>query len=72
MNYNFEEITFPSSDGKNQVYAEIYTPKNRSSVGIVQIAHGMIDHIGRYTDYVCVYSVIVRTVNLHIPSANIC
>ena len=50
MNYNFTEITFPSSDGKNQVYAEIYTPKNRSSVGIVQISHGMIDHIGRYRE----------------------
>ena len=50
MNYNFEEIRFPSADGKNQVYAEIYTPKNRSAVGIVQIAHGMIDHIGRYRE----------------------
>ena len=50
MNYNFEEIRFPSSDGKNQVYAEIYTPKNRSSIGIVQISHGMIDHIGRYRE----------------------
>ena len=32
------------------MYAEIYTPKNRSSVGVVQIAHGMIDHIGRYRE----------------------
>ena len=50
MNYNFEEITFPSSDGKNTVYAEIYTPKKRSSIGIVQISHGMIDHVGRYRE----------------------
>ena len=52
MNYNFSEITFPSSDGKNKVYAEIYTPKNRSSIGIVQISHGMIDHIGRYRELI--------------------
>ena len=50
MNYNFTEIRFPSSDGKSSVYAEIYTPKKRSSIGIVQISHGMIDHIGRYTE----------------------
>lgn len=50
MNYNFTEIRFPSSDGKNSVYAEIYTPKKRSSIGIVQISHGMIDHIGRYRE----------------------
>lgn len=48
MNYNFSEIRLPSSDGKNTLYAEIYTPKRRSSIGVVQIAHGMIDHIGRY------------------------
>ena len=52
MSYNFSEITFPSSDGKSVVYAEIYTPKNRSAVGIVQISHGMIDHIGRYRELI--------------------
>ena len=52
MNYNFSEVTFPSSDGKSTVYAEVYTPKNRSSVGIIQISHGMIDHIGRYTELI--------------------
>ena len=50
MNYNFEETRFPSADGKSSVYAEIYTPENCSPIGIVQIAHGMIDHIGRYRD----------------------
>ena len=48
MNYNFEEITYPSSDGKNTVYAEIYTPKLKTAKGIVQLAHGMVDHPGRY------------------------
>lgn len=50
MNYNFSEITFPSRDGKHTVYAEIYTPKIRSAKGIIQLAHGMIDYVGRYRE----------------------
>ncbi len=56
MNYNFEEITFPSSDGIHTIHAEIYTPKRTTARGIVQLAHGMIDHPARYTelaDYLC-------------------
>jgi alpha-beta hydrolase superfamily lysophospholipase len=49
MDYNFNEYRFPSSDGKNTIYAEIYTPKNVQPQGIVQLAHGMIDYTGRYT-----------------------
>ena len=48
MNYVFYEKTFPSADGKNTVYAEIYAPRAHSAHAIVQISHGMIDHIGRY------------------------
>ena len=48
MNYNFSEITYPSCDGIHTVYAELYTPKTRSAKGIVQLSHGMIDHVGRY------------------------
>ena len=48
MNYNFSEITFPSRDGIHTIHAELYTPKTRSAKGIVQLAHGMIDHVGRY------------------------
>lgn len=51
MNYNFSEITYPSKDGKNAIYAEIYTPKIRSAKGIVQLAHGMIDYVGRYKEF---------------------
>ncbi len=56
MAYNFQEITFPSSDGKSTVYAELYTPKTKSAVAIIQISHGMIDHIARYKnliEYMC-------------------
>ena len=48
MNYNFSEITYPSKDGKNTVYACLYTPKHCTARGIVQIVHGMVDHIERY------------------------
>ena len=51
MDYNFNEYRFPSSDGKNTIYAEIYTPKNTAPRGIVQLAHGMIDYTARYTYY---------------------
>ena len=47
-NYNYSEITFPSSDGIHTIHAQLYTPKNTTARGIVQLAHGMIDHVGRY------------------------
>lgn len=48
MNYNFEEYSFPSADGRHTIYAEIYTPKHVTARGVVQLAHGMVDHPGRY------------------------
>ena len=48
MNYEFRELLFPSSDGVHTIYAELYIPKDREPVGVVQLAHGMIDHVGRY------------------------
>ena len=56
MNYNFSDLTFPSKDGIHTIYAEIYTPKRRTAKGVVQLAHGMIDYVGRYkalADYLC-------------------
>ena len=50
MNYELNSISFASSDGKNTVKAKIYVPKNREIIGVVQLAHGMIDHVGRYGD----------------------
>jgi uncharacterized repeat protein (TIGR02543 family) len=41
-------VKFPSSDGKNTVYGEIYMPKTEEVKGIVQLCHGMIDYVGRY------------------------
>ena len=48
MNYNFSELSFPSHDGSHTIYAEIYTPKYRTAKGVVQLAHGMRDYVGRY------------------------
>lgn len=48
MNYNLTELRYPSADGVHTIYAEIYTPKNVTARGVVQLAHGMIDYTGRY------------------------
>lgn len=48
MNYEFKEISYPSSDGVHTIHAEIYFPKEKTPVGVVQIAHGMVDYVERY------------------------
>ena len=49
MNYTFCEISYPSTDGVHTVHAGLYLPTSGDVRGVVQLAHGMIDHIGRYT-----------------------
>ena len=41
------EISFPSSDGRCTVKGKIYEP-DCSPMGVIMLAHGMIDHVGRY------------------------
>lgn len=56
MNYILKEHKYPSADGKNTIYSEIYLPKHKAPRGIIQLAHGMIDYTGRYTelaDFLC-------------------
>ncbi len=48
MNYIHKDITFPSTDGKNTIHAELFIPSDNNIRGVVQIAHGMMDYIGRY------------------------
>lgn len=48
MNYLHKDLTFPSSDGKNTIHAELFIPSNQNIRGVVQISHGMTDYIGRY------------------------
>ena len=46
--YNYYETTFPSADGRSTVHAVVYTPASQKIRGVIQLAHGMIDHVGRY------------------------
>lgn len=49
MKCEYYDLTFPSSDGKSTVFAEVYLPKdNKSPRGIIQLSHGMIDYVTRY------------------------
>lgn len=48
MSYVYKEAGIKATDGKNTLHTEIYIPEGREAVGIVQIAHGMIDYVGRY------------------------
>ena len=41
------ESTFLSSDGKTQLYYRVYLPEDEP-VGIVQLVHGIAEHIARY------------------------
>lgn len=44
------EFTFPSSTGKNTIFARKFIPDTPPR-GIVQIAHGISEHIGRYEGF---------------------
>lgn len=43
-----KELYFDSADGKSQVYAVQYIPTDQKVVGVIHIAYGMAEHIGRY------------------------
>ncbi|GAB1475616.1 alpha/beta hydrolase [Bacillota bacterium] len=48
--YTKEEGSFLSSNGNDMVCFQIYIPENEPK-GIVQIAHGMAEHFGRYHNF---------------------
>ena len=43
-----KELYFDSADGKSKIYAVQYIPKDHEVIGVLQIAYGMAEHIGRY------------------------
>lgn len=47
---NLIKNSFSSSDGIHKIAAYIWTPVDAPVCGIVQIVHGMREHIGRYAD----------------------
>lgn len=45
---NKSEFYYPSADGKTMIRCIEWTPENRQIFGVLQIAHGITEHIGRY------------------------
>lgn len=50
MNLTIREISFRGSD-KNQAVGWLYQPATEKIRGIVQICHGMTEHMGRYHEF---------------------
>ena len=46
----FDEFTFPSSTGVNRIHVKTCVPDGAVR-GVVQIAHGIAEHAGRYSDF---------------------
>ena len=62
MNYLHKDITFPSSDGKNTIHAELFIPSDNNIRAVVQISHVMMDYVGRYkgmADVMCAAGIAV-------------
>ena len=47
MSVEHRTLRYPSSDGKNSIYTELFIPEGEP-LGVIQLAHGMVDHVGRY------------------------
>ena len=48
---DFQEFTFLSSDGHTQLHGAQWTPADRKPRAVLQIAHGVAEHILRYDDF---------------------
>ena len=48
---DFQEFTFLSSDGHTQLHGAQWTPADREPIAVLQIAHGVAEHIDRYDDF---------------------
>ena len=46
----FQEFTFPSCNGRTDIYARRFDP-NGEIRGVVQLSHGIAEHIARYDDF---------------------
>lgn len=51
MASKLEKTKFKSTDGKTDVAVYIWTPEDTAVRGVVQIIHGMREHMGRYADF---------------------
>ena len=46
-----EDVTFPSADGKSTIHARFWAPREHSPRAVVQVVHGMSEHIRRYDEF---------------------
>ena len=46
-----EEFTYDSRDNKSKIHAIRWIPQKGEIKGVVQIVHGMVEHIDRYDDF---------------------
>lgn len=46
-----ETIAFASADGRSTIDARLWMPSNGQPVAIVQLVHGMAEHVDRYADF---------------------
>ncbi|RDU25048.1 alpha/beta fold hydrolase [Anaerosacchariphilus polymeriproducens] len=46
-----EEFYFPSRDGRTKIHAKKWIPESGEIKAVLQIAHGMVEHIGRYDEF---------------------
>ena len=46
-----EEITYDSRDNKTKIHAIRWIPQKGEIKGVLQIVHGMVEHIDRYDDF---------------------
>ena len=46
-----ETISYPSNNGVSTISAKLYIPVQRDIIAVLQISHGMCEHIERYKDF---------------------
>lgn len=44
------DFSFSSASGNNSIHCRMWTPEN-DPIGVVQLVHGVAEHIGRYNDF---------------------
>ena len=44
---NFKDFTFPSADGRHDIYCSLWLPDGQPK-GVIQIVHGISEHVNRY------------------------
>ena len=62
MAFLSEELTYPSADGKSEVFARVWQDDTVRPAFILQICHGVCEYIDRYAEfaeYICTHGGVV-------------